>query len=272
MFWFVVFIFALAFIYFCLTSDPLPINGVYGQPGKWFFLKYRIFYWFLTLRSKGYLSGGTGYGGKSRKVVADIDKVQQLSDHELAIDATYFNGYNPEGFYFGAGIQRRPECKVETLLFLRVPNLGILEWPFAPGTKFDATDSNSFATNGLRMTVIEPMKKWGVEFDGQLQLKAKSPRKLLKVKFNFEWVAHSEYFDFDTDMHPKPTAQAIAREIWNRKYFDNLKLAHQTHTEQFGTISGCLEIEGVQAMKNIQLRSMHDHSYGLFRFWGDFHR
>lgn len=72
-------------------------------------------------------------------------------------------------------------------------------------------------------------------------------------------------------MHAHPVCEAIAREKWDREFFDRLRDAHQTHHEQFGQLKGRLKIDQQQE-RSIELKSMRDHSYGLYRDWNDFHR
>lgn len=255
--------------YYSLRRDPEPFLGVYSQPGKWFWLKYSLFYTFVFLRRLG-LAWNAGYGRKARDTLDELDDVQKLSDHPLAIDAAYFNGYSKDGFYFGAGVQRRPKGRVESLLFIRVPDVGILEWPFSPSTATVEAEPDTYsAQGGLRFIRRIAMKSWRVTFDGELQ--KRETKEVLKVKFDFIWTAKTDWFDFDTDMHAHPVCEAIARESWDRAFFDRLHDAHQTHHEQFGVLKGPLAIEGL-GEQQVELKSMRDHSYGLYRDWSDFHR
>lgn len=50
-----------------------------------------------------------------------------------------------------------------------------------------------------------------------------STGKLLNVKFDLTWDACTKYFDFDTDLHPDVLCDAMAREKWSRKFFDDLQ-------------------------------------------------
>jgi len=113
------------------------------------------------------------------------------------------------------------------------------------------------------------MKSWRVTFDGQLR-KRDTPD-LFHVKFDLVWTATTDWFDFDTDMDEHPVCEAIARETWDRAFFDRLRDAHQTHHEQFGVLKGQLKIDG-HSDQTIELKSMRDHSYGFYRDWNDFHR
>lgn len=43
------------------------------------------------------------------------------------------------------------------------------------------------------------------------------------VKIDAEYSTALPHFNYDTDMNPKPTAKAIAKEPWSREYFENMK-------------------------------------------------
>lgn len=44
------------------------------------------------------------------------------------------------------------------------------------------------------------------------------------VKFSLDWVAYTRYFDFDTDLHPHALCDAMAREKWNKNFFEQLRM------------------------------------------------
>jgi len=74
----------LLFLIFILREDPQPIAKVYRQPGKWFQIKYLIFYVLMSLRKRKsrtqtHTSGGdAGYGMRSRNSIKEMDCVQDL--------------------------------------------------------------------------------------------------------------------------------------------------------------------------------------------------
>ena len=51
----------------------------------------------------------------------------------------------------------------------------------------------------------------------------RSTGELHSVKFDFDWTACTDFFDFDTDMHPAGLADGIARERWSREFFNTLQ-------------------------------------------------
>ena len=106
-----------------------------------------------------------------------------------------------------------------------------------------------------------------------------------RVKLDAVYTSDLDYFDFDSDMEPWTVARAMAREPWNKEYFQRLKDAHQSHYEQFGDVSGILTIDGSRrdilvnllnkSLKNdllIQVNVMRDHTHGCTRDWKLMHR
>ncbi|XP_013420120.1 uncharacterized protein LOC106180635 [Lingula anatina] len=257
---------------FLLTPDPDPVCGVYVKPGKWFTLKYYAFLLLLKLRQRRNAANAerAGYGVRSRNSAQEMDRAQSLPpSHPKAVDAVYFNGGNGEGCYFVGATARRHKNIVQTLLYIRFPDLGLLELTTLPDTSLQGTEEGTFAAGGLKFEAVKPMQTWNLTFDGNMRIVRTGEIK--HVRFLLVWTATTDYFDFDTDMENHALAQAIARERWTRTFFDALKVAHQTHYEQFGRISGTVHIEGV-GEKQLDVQGVRDHSYGNIRDWKDLHR
>lgn len=266
---------AIFLIKWLRAKDPPPVCGIYNQKNKWYFVKFWFLRFMLYLRkrrnqnAKVASGSNAGYGMRSRNSPEDMDKAQTLPNEKpLAVDAVYFNGGNKDGQYLVAATARRQNNIVQTILYLRIPEIGFLEIPSLPDTRLQGTEKNAFAAGGLRFDVVEPMQKWKLSYNGKMR--NRTTDKLVDVTFDLEWVAFTKYFDFDTDLHPNAMADAIAREKWSRKYFDVLKSVHQTHYEQFGEISGTVNISGDE--KFIKVDGVRDHSYGNIRDWKYFHR
>ncbi|PVD27980.1 hypothetical protein C0Q70_10556 [Pomacea canaliculata] len=176
---------------------------------------------------------GAGYGMRSRTSPEDMDKVQILPpDHPKFAD------------------------------------LGILEMPNMPDTNLQG-EENKFAAGGLLLEPVEAMKTWRLSYQGKMRIK--KDKKEVNVKFILNWNNFTPFFDFDTDMHPAMMADGIAREKWSREYFSTLQRQHQTHYEQFGILTGNIEIEGYET-RRVELRGVRDHSYGNIRDWKSLHR
>jgi len=91
MFWIIFACVVALFVIVIARSDPLPVCGIYRQPGKWYYVKYWIFYMLVTRRKRStknrpeVLTGkDAGYGTKSRSSEKEMDCVQNLSlEHPL---------------------------------------------------------------------------------------------------------------------------------------------------------------------------------------------
>ncbi|XP_045197866.2 uncharacterized protein LOC123552343 [Mercenaria mercenaria] len=264
----------LGIVRFLSRSDPPKLNGVYSQPNKWFWVKFMLFKVLLWLRKreqhKKVTGENAGMGRKSRNSPEEMDRVQALpKEHPKAVDAVYLTGSNKKGQFLVTATARRHNNHVQTIVFLRLPDLGFLELPSMPDTSLHGTMDNEYAAGGLHIRMVEPMKKWGIQFEGKLR--QVSTGKLLDVKFDLTWKACTKYFDFDTDLHLDVLCDAIARESWSRQFFDTLKTIHQTHYEQFGDTTGTVDIQGHGSV-HIDIRGVRDHSYGNIRNWCQLHR
>ncbi|CAB3361605.1 Hypothetical predicted protein [Cloeon dipterum] len=265
---------------FLNMRDPPPIMGVYTRPGKWYFLKFLIFFSMLhfrkflnKMRSEKVEANQSGYGVKSRSSPDQMDCSQPLSSDEKAIDAVYFNAASKDGQYMVVATARRPKGVINGFLYLQLPQVGLLMSPKLPDTTLQQTkeeeEAGVFGAEGLKLEPIEPMKRWKLTYNGKMRL-SEAPEKELSVVLNAEWKSNLPVFDFDTDMDPSPVARALAKETWSREFFQILKEAHQSHYEQHGDIEGVVTIDGVKYPLN--LNSMRDHSYGHKREWKNFHR
>lgn len=95
-------------------KKELPkILGIYAQPGRWYYLKYSMF--FVLLKTRRLF--------KKRGDLSDIekwDKLQQLSSDNKAFDAVFFQGVTREGYYLATGVERRQNGKANALIYLMV--------------------------------------------------------------------------------------------------------------------------------------------------------
>ncbi|GFO33376.1 hypothetical protein PoB_005988100 [Plakobranchus ocellatus] len=196
--------------------------------------------------------------------------VAKRKTYYLAVDAVYFNGVNEDGAFIVAATARRPENFVNTVLFLQLPSIGLLEMPAMPDTWIqDDKSESAFTGAGLLISPVKSMEAWSIAYDGPMR-KVDSGS-LIQVSFKLMWKASTNFFDFDTDIHPHAMAAAIAREKWSREFFETLKEAHQTHYEQFGEITGVVHVDG-HPDQHLKVQGVRDHSYGNIRDWRSIHR
>ncbi|CAH1270228.1 Hypp4299 [Branchiostoma lanceolatum] len=174
-------------------------------------------------------------------------------------------------------ICRRHGRRAEIWFILHVPGVGVLQAPQHPDTAVFNTDGKTFSAAGLSFEPVEAMRTWKVQFNGMMRL-TESPRtdvtkeegRLVHVKFSFMWSAYTLPFNFDTDIHPRSIARAMAIEKWNQQFFQDVRSSHQTHYNQWGQLWGGLHIEGHEE-QHVRLKGFRDHSFGV-RDWGFMHR
>ncbi|XP_032520520.2 uncharacterized protein LOC116772433 [Danaus plexippus] len=272
-------IFIVFIVIYLKRKDPEPIFGVYTVAGKWYYLKYVAFsciYYYRRYSNKSKAVGADGGAGQGVKAISDpkeMDKAQPLSDHAKAFDAVFFisakKDEHDKGIYVIAGCERRPLGMCNGLFYIGLPGKGLLCSKKIPDTVLFGAQIGEFGAEGVLITPAEPMKKWTVSYKGPMWYQ-NEPSKIVEVEFNGEWTATSNYFDYDTDLHPPAVIRSIAREKWSRKYFNNLKTAHQSHYEQFGVMKCKFTIE--KESFEFTLPSFRDHSFGQKRDWTLMHR
>ena len=164
---------------------------------------------------------------------------------------------------------------------MKIPDKGLWKGDWLPKTKVTTRDVKtakdtdneeevSFGGGGIKLTPIEPMRKWRLEFEGNLRslvsiiiimkkrlLEQKSgPKfwltfdidamnifitkdgKVKRVRLDLLWRSDEAIFNYDCDMSSFAAAKAFAKESWSRQFFQDLEKAHQTHYEQMGRIDG----------------------------------
>ncbi|KAB7505170.1 hypothetical protein Anas_01790 [Armadillidium nasatum] len=201
-----------------ISFKPQKIFGIYSVP-KWnYYFKVIFFYLLVQLRkrqskksTKKGSDSGHGYGVKSRSDVQEMERPQSLSEHPKAIDAVYFNAGNRDGYYMVMATARRPKGVINGLLYLRIPEIGLLDLPRMPDTLLFGSEEN-FSAEGLSATPQEPMKSL-----------CRDPSKSFDVVLDALWTSNLDYFDFDTDMSPWALSKTMAKEQWSRQYFKDLQ-------------------------------------------------
>ncbi|CAG9088900.1 unnamed protein product [Plutella xylostella] len=269
--------FVLILIIYSLKKDPKPIFGVYSVPGKWYYLKYAVFacLYFYNKYNKKRKEGerAAGPGLAVAAAPEHLDRAQSLSESSKAFDAIFFisagKGEEDKGIYVIAGCERRPMGMCNGLFYIGLPGKGLLCSKKIPDTVLFGAEVGEFGAEGLKMTPVEPMKKWTLQYKGPMWYQ-NDPSKTVEVDFQGEWTATTRHFDFDTELHAPAVIRSIAREKWSREYFEGLKTAHQSHYEQFGTLN-CKFKLGEEAFQ-FKLRSFRDHSFGDKRDWSLMHR
>lgn len=98
-----------------------------------------------------------------------------------------------------------------------------METPKVPSTSLYKTEDNDeYGAEGLKVTPLVPMKKWKINYDGQMKETA-NPKQTHKVQIDLEWTSNLPYFSFDSDIDILLMAKCMALEPWSREYFQMLK-------------------------------------------------
>ena len=254
-----------------LLPAPARMFSVYSQPGPLYplkFVAFRLLLWLRKVLAGGRTSrAGAGYGVRSFASVEEMERVQPLADHPLALDSVWVQGVSPDGAWLVAGAARRPRGLLDAVLLVGVPGLGTLKLPQHPDTAVPGGDGE-FAGAGLRIRPELPMRRWRVEYSGQLRVHQTD--QLVDVELSLSYTSAMPHFDYDTDMSALTISRAMAREPWSRQFFARLRDAHQTHYEQLGTSRGTVKVQDKEY--HLQVDGMRDHSYAGRRDWRLLHR
>lgn len=192
---------------------------------------------------------------KKRKKTQGFDPVL-VETYQLPADADndinnsyYFSAHNIEGQSLFIRLGLRGDKQSE-IWFAYRDNDFFLSCP---------TELCPIEASPLHVECIEVEKKWKIIFRGEMQ---SLTNKEIRVQACFEGVfeATAPIFDFFYHADPEPMASAIAREKWNKAFFQEIQKNNQTHYEQAGKLTGNLNINQIQ--KQIDLYALRDHSFG----------
>ena len=269
-------VFAVITLIFVMSfNKPKPILGVYEQAGSLGLLKQVFMFVMIKLNKRRVRQQPVGHGEAWLGLAAEDDisvmeSPQKLVQHSLACDAVWFGGGSRDGSYLVISGARRKSNVLQSMVFLYLPEVGLLEHHLHPETALVQSESEcgGWRGGGVSLTPTEPMKVWRVSYQGQMRNKKTGT--LHSVQIDGEYRSSLPFFDFDCDMEIWTVARAMARESWSRQYFARLKSSHQNHYEQFGNISGSVTIDG--EAKSLALEVMRDHTHGSIRDWRLLHR
>ena len=178
---------------------------------------------------------------KKRKKAQGFDPVL-VETYQLPADADndinnsyYFSAHNIEGQSLFIRLGLRGDKQSE-IWFAYRDNDFFLSCP---------TELCPIEASPLHVECIEVEKKWKIIFRGEMQ---SLTNKEIRVQACFEGVfeATAPIFDFFYHADPEPMASAIAREKWNKAFFQEIQKNNQTHYEQAGKLTGNLNINQIQ--------------------------
>ena len=81
----------------------------------------------------------------------------------------YFGGFNQDGTRLALRIGRRHNRQSEMWLVMEIPGIGRLRHPLHPDTLVSNVAGHAYHAGGLKIEMVEPMKKWKISYNGQLR-------------------------------------------------------------------------------------------------------
>ncbi|XP_033639938.1 uncharacterized protein LOC117300307 [Asterias rubens] len=261
------------------TRDPAPMYGIYAVPGRWFSLKYYTMKVMLALVRRKRMQESEGMDGDSNPALRRVRELEVycgIGDDPNGHNSFYVNGSDLTGATrLIARVAIRPDARRDVWFILRLPGRGDLVLPRHPHCTVSGVTGQGFNGAGLECSVIEPLSKWKIDFNGYCRGGIRKDwsevdnRPLVHVKCSFTWTASTTFYDFATDVHPSLAAENIAKEKWSKQLFQNLKSMEQGHFEQFGTIEGVVQVDDGEE-QGVVLTGVKDRSSGPRR-WTDLH-
>ncbi|XP_022084107.1 uncharacterized protein LOC110975709 [Acanthaster planci] len=247
-----------------------------GEPpvGLWFLVRYIWLRWALFWSRRKSLHLNQRVMSYDRMVA----KAREMSRLEFGTAGTrqtqgytslYINGSDTTGDHrIVVRVVLRPDGRREACFLLRVHGVGDLVLPKHPACLFDRVPAEGFVGEGLKCSVLEPLRTWRISYNGLCRVGiarvagGHDDRPLVHVRCTFLWSAFTSYFDFSTDVHPRLAAENLAKVpesgMMESMYRDN---QHHYHNEQFGMIHGVIQVSG-QDEKTVVMRGVKSHSSG----------
>ncbi|MHA1867799.1 MAG: hypothetical protein ACTSXD_07010 [Candidatus Heimdallarchaeaceae archaeon] len=196
---------------------------------------------------------------RRKKLDFDVNQVEtyQLPNNAKEQDnnSFYFTGHANDGHRFLARLAFRGLGHVEVWFALFIPNKGLFNYK-KNVDKPNNKGENIFSSGPLTFTCLEPVKKWKIDFEGELEGEKN------KISIKFKGIFSSDYplINFSTDIHPAPMARSLSQEAWSKNFFAKLKESDQVHTEQCGKFEGNYTLDGNTV--HLSMSALRDHSYG----------
>ncbi|CAD5222808.1 unnamed protein product [Bursaphelenchus xylophilus] len=202
-------------------------------------------------------------------------------------DCVFFNGSCRDGCYLALGFAQRPGAIANIFFVLHIPGKGTFvneDLLSTSNLKTIPNDHEYVSESGFKISCLRPMEMWRIEFNGSLvntkYLKqdltkpgeGKKPQdyEAIDTKFELDWTAKGDHFDFDTDISVDLISRSLAIEPWSRTAFKNLQSRHNIHYEQFGSLRGSVFLNGDERV--LSLVGLRDHTVAPYRNWSEIRR
>ena len=188
--------------------------------------------------------------------LAELEGKHINKEEPLFNDSSYFLGRGDDGSFMVVRQAFRTTRGNEYWLNLHFPGMGTYVL-----SDMEPTEGKGFHLGTLQFNCLEPGKTWEILFEGPINRENENCNLELKLIFT----ATRPLINFKEITNPKVTASVIAKETWNRAFFNRLKEIKKMHLEQGGNIKGYATINNKKI--EINWRSIRDHSWGN-RTWG----
>ncbi|KAG8194954.1 hypothetical protein JTE90_021415 [Oedothorax gibbosus] len=182
-----------------------------------------------------------------------------LPEEQMAntADEVFFHGTNSKSESLTVRLARGPDHESEAFVRLRMSDGRTYELREARGLQQSNCDSRVFSCGDLQLQHISPMRRWRIFFNGVMRDVtdiSKFPKKMVRVKFVFQWCSSSDAFDFASDINSRDLATAFAKTEWDERLppLEQLQSAMNCYT-QAGIMHGNVTIDGSEDEYNIYL-------------------
>ena len=176
-------------------------------------------------------------------------------------DSIYFAGWEKEGFAFVTRQSFRSDKPNENWFKISIPGEGV--WGFE---NLSLSAGEGFRQGTLEYLCREPGKRWQLKYNGPVY----QGNQEKNLSLDLTWGAMGTIIDFDhTGALLDQTAKEMARQPWNRLFFQKLRELHKVHYEQAGDVNGTLLWKGKEYSFSGQ--GVRDHSFGT-RHWEEWDR
>lgn len=175
-------------------------------------------------------------------------------------DSSYLWGRGSDGTALVARLSIRTHAKSEVWFSFRAPGqpIAAVEPPLHP-------HDEGMAAGGLRLDVLEPGKRWRIEYSGPLRRDGRS----IDCEASLQFRSDHALVDFSHAVAPATLARALAAQPWSRRFFEQLEEIRTIHYEQAGRLTGTITLGGHEHA--IDVPSLRDHSFGRRR-WSSWRR
>lgn len=231
-------------------------------------------------RLKNALAKGMASIAKSRETkksksesLKEIESFHKPEPHPYFNESHYYNGADLKDDRFITRVSRRGEGGKKSYVFmlLDLKEFGtfFLEQDNVP---VDATKDNPNAS-GVEYTCLDPMKKWRIQYKGELYkgpcvapAKLKPDAEKIHVELDLVYERDTPVFWYMRDDNKRTLAYNLSQETWNFNFFKYCltRSKNHGHYEDYGRAKGTIRVGGQE--RKFDFGTFRDHSWDI-RVW-----